>query len=65
MAGDSNGRSALQAPLGPLRDQIIDLYLAWREETAAVADAYARWAGAPTSCHAVVSAPVGKLSTFP
>ena len=47
MTGDSNGRSALQEPLGPLRDQIIDLYLDWREETAAVADAYARWAGAP------------------
>jgi hypothetical protein len=47
MAGDSNGRSALEAPLGSLRDQIIDLYLDWREETAAVADAYASWAGAP------------------
>ena len=47
MARDSNRRSALQAPLGPLRDQIIDLYLDWCEETAAVADAYARWAGAP------------------
>jgi hypothetical protein len=47
MAGDSYGRSALQAPLRRLRDQIIDLYLDWREETAAVADAYASWAGAP------------------
>jgi hypothetical protein len=37
----------MEAPLGPLRDQIIDLYLDWRQETAAVADAYARWAGAP------------------
>jgi hypothetical protein len=47
MAGDSNGRSAPPAPLRRLRDQIIDLYLDWREETAAVADAYARWTGAP------------------
>ena len=49
MAGDSNGQSALQAPLRQLRDQIIDLYLDWREETAAVADAYASWAGAPAA----------------
>ena len=46
MAGDSDGRSALQAPLRKLRDQIIDLYLDWREETAAVTDAYASWTGA-------------------
>jgi hypothetical protein len=45
--GDGNGRGALHAPLGPLRDEIIDLYLDWREEAAAVADAYARWSGAP------------------
>ena len=30
--------------LGPLRDEIIDLYLDWREEATAVADAYATWA---------------------
>jgi hypothetical protein len=46
MAGDSDGRSALHAPLGPLRDEIIDLYLDWREEAAAASDAYARWSGA-------------------
>ena len=28
-------------------DEILDLYLDWREEAAAVADAYASWAGAP------------------
>lgn len=47
LTGDRNGESALRAPLGPLRDQIIDLYLDWREETSAVADAYASWACAP------------------
>lgn len=46
MAGDGNRRSAPHAPLGSLTDEIIDLYLDWREEAAAVADAYARWAGA-------------------
>ena len=30
-----------------LRDEIIDLYLDWREEAAAVAGAYALWADAP------------------
>lgn len=29
-----------------LRDEIIDLYLDWREEAAAAADAYALWADA-------------------
>jgi hypothetical protein len=29
-----------------LRDEIIDLYLDWREEATAVADAYALWADA-------------------
>ncbi|HEX2309782.1 MAG TPA: hypothetical protein VHH91_03615 [Vicinamibacterales bacterium] len=47
MAGDSSSRSELEAPLRRLRDQIIDLYLDWLEETAAVADAYASWSGAP------------------
>jgi hypothetical protein len=30
--------------LGRLRDEIIDLYLNWREEATAVADAYTTWA---------------------
>jgi hypothetical protein len=47
MGADSKGRGALHAPLGRLRDELLDLYLDWREEAAAVADAYARWAGAP------------------
>ena len=29
-----------------LRDEIIDLYLGWREEAAAAAEAYALWADA-------------------
>jgi hypothetical protein len=29
-----------------VRDEIIDLYLDWREEATAAADAYARWADA-------------------
>jgi hypothetical protein len=47
MAADSKGRSALRAPLSRLRDEIIDLYLDWREQAAAVEDAYESWAGAP------------------
>ena len=47
MAADGKGRSTLHAPLRRLRDEILDLYLDWREEAAAVADAYASWAGAP------------------
>ena len=34
----------MRASLTRLRDEIIDLYLDWREEAAAVADAYAMWA---------------------
>ena len=41
------GRSTLRAPLRRLRDEILDLYMDWREQAAAVADAYASWAGAP------------------
>jgi hypothetical protein len=33
----------MRASLRRLRDEIIDLYLDWREEAAAVADAYALW----------------------
>ena len=40
------GRSALNVALRRLRDEIIDLYLDWREEAAAVADAYTLWADA-------------------
>ena len=47
MASDGKGRSALHASLRRLRDEILDLYLDWREEAAAVADAYASWADAP------------------
>ena len=46
MASDGRGRSAMRASLRRLRDEILDLYLAWREEAAAVADAYALWADA-------------------
>ena len=46
-AADGKGRSTLRAPLRRLRDEILDLYLDWREQAAAVADAYASWAGAP------------------
>jgi hypothetical protein len=44
---DIKGRNALDAPLRRLRDEILDLYLDWREQAAAVADAYASWEGAP------------------
>jgi hypothetical protein len=47
MAADDKGRGALHASLRRLRDELLDLYLVWREEKAAVADAYTRWAGAP------------------
>ena len=46
MASDGKDRSALRAPLRRLRDEIVDLYVDWREEAAAVADAYALWADA-------------------
>ena len=36
----------MHVSLRRLRDEIIDSYLAWREEAAAVADAYALWADA-------------------
>lgn len=46
MASHGKDRSAMRASLRRLRDEIIDLYLDWREEAAAVADAYALWADA-------------------
>ena len=46
MASDGKDRCAMRASLWRLRDEIIDLYLDWREEAAAVADAYALWADA-------------------
>ena len=46
IASDGKDRSGARASLRRLRDEIIDLYLAWREEAAAVADAYALWADA-------------------
>jgi hypothetical protein len=46
-APDGKGRSTLRAPLRALRDEILDLYLDWREQAAAVDDAYESWAGAP------------------
>ena len=45
MASDGKDRSALHVSLRRLRDEIIDLYLDWREEAAAVADAYATLGG--------------------
>jgi hypothetical protein len=45
-ASYGKGRSALNGALRRLRDEIIDLYLDWREEASAVADAYARWTDA-------------------
>ena len=47
MASDGKDSSALHVSLRRLRDEIIDLYLDWREEAAGVADAYANWADAP------------------
>ena len=47
MASDGKDRSALHVSLRRLRDEIIDLYLDWREEAAGGADAYATWADAP------------------
>ena len=46
-AADGKGRSTLRAPLRRLRDEILDLYLDWRDQAAAVEDAYESWAGAP------------------
>ena len=47
MPSDGKDRSALHVSLRRLKDEIIDLYLDWREEAAGVADAYATWADAP------------------
>jgi hypothetical protein len=46
MASDGKDLRAMRASLRRLRDEIIDLYLDWRGEAAAVADAYALWADA-------------------
>ena len=46
-AVDGKGRSTLRSPLRRLRDEILDLYLDWREQAAAVEDAYESWTGAP------------------
>ena len=46
MASDGKDRGPLHVSLRRLRDEIVDLYLSWREEAAAVADAYALWADA-------------------
>lgn len=45
-ASYGKGRGALNMALRRLRDEIIDLYLDWREEAAAAADAYALWTDA-------------------
>ena len=44
---DGKDRSGMRASLRRLRDEILDLYLDWREQAAAVEDAYETWAGAP------------------
>ena len=63
MASDGKDRSALHVSLR-LRDEIIDLYLDWREEAAAVADAYATWADAPAGekgpCFAAYTAAIDR-----
>ena len=54
----------MRASLTRLRDEVIDMYLDWREEAAAVADAYAMWADAPTGergrCFAAFTAAVDR-----
>jgi hypothetical protein len=69
MAADSNGRGALRGPLRPLTDELVDLYLDWREEAAAVADAYASWAGAPAGeegrCFAAYTAALDREEAAP
>ena len=46
IASDGKDRAGPHLSLGTLRDEIIDLYLDWREEAATGADAYATWADA-------------------
>jgi hypothetical protein len=64
MALDGKNRCALQVALRRLRDEIIELYLDWREEAALVADAYAAWADAPADeqgwCFAAYSAAIDR-----
>jgi hypothetical protein len=45
--GRQQGPKRAARALRRLRDEILDLYLDWREQAAAVADAYASWEGAP------------------
>ena len=47
IGSDGKDRSAQHVSLRRLRDEVIDLYLDWREEAAGVSDAYATWADAP------------------
>jgi hypothetical protein len=54
----------MRASLTLLRNEIIKLYLDWREEAAAEADAYALWADAPTGersrCFAAFTAAIDR-----
>ena len=64
VASDGKDRRPLHVSLRRLRDEIVDLYLDWREEAAAVADAYAKWADAPADekgpCFAVYLAAIDR-----
>jgi hypothetical protein len=42
-------QSALTWPLGGLVDEMLDRYVDWREDAGLVAEAYARWSGAPAA----------------
>lgn len=42
----------VHAFLRRLRDEILDLYLDWRQEAEEAAEAYASWAGAPAGAKA-------------
>jgi hypothetical protein len=46
IASDGKDHGGLHLSLRRLRDEIVDLYLDWREEAATVAEAYATWADA-------------------
>ena len=51
------------------RDELLDLYLNWREGAAAVADAYSSWAGAPAGeegrCFAAYTAALDREEAAP
>ena len=51
------------------RDELLDLYLNWCEGTAAVADAYSSWAGAPAGeqgrCFAAYTAALDREEAAP